>query len=55
MPAMEPFATMASVAEHRGALTRDDTRAWPTQLADASATGSFFWAVTMFLGAVRRP
>lgn len=55
MPAMEPFATMASVAEHEGVLTSNDVRTWLTQLADASSSGSFFWAITMFLVAGTRP
>ena len=56
LPAMEPFATMASVAEQRGVLSRT-TRlgpGWP-RLANASADGSFFWAVTLFLVAATRP
>jgi SAM-dependent methyltransferase len=53
--AMEPFGTMASVAEHHGVLTTNDARTWLAQLADASASGSFFWAITMFLVAATRP
>jgi SAM-dependent methyltransferase len=55
LPAAEPFATMASVAEGRGLLSRDDARAWLAQLTDASTSGSFFWAVTLFLVAATRP
>lgn len=55
LPAIEPFATMASVAEHQGALTNDDARTWLAQLADSSSSGSFLWAITMFLVASPRP
>ncbi len=49
LPAMEPFATMASVAQGTGALTDDEARRWLQQLAQASTAGSFFWAITLFL------
>jgi SAM-dependent methyltransferase len=54
-PALEPFATMASVAEQQGAVTSHDARRWLTQLEDADARSLFFWAVTMFLVAGTRP
>ena len=49
LPALEPFATMASVAQGTGALTDDEARRWLQQLAQASTDGSFFWAITLFL------
>ena len=33
LPALEPFATMASVAQGTGALTDDEARRWLQQLA----------------------
>lgn len=54
-PAMEPFATMASVAEHHGALTNAEASRWLSDLAEASAGGTFFWAITLFLVAATLP
>jgi SAM-dependent methyltransferase len=54
-PAMEPFDTMAMVAQQRGALTNREARRWVAQLSDAMGQGWFFWAITMFLVAGARP
>lgn len=54
-PALEPFATMASVAEAHGDITAQDAQRWLGQLADASSSGTFFWAITMFLVAATKP
>jgi SAM-dependent methyltransferase len=53
-PSLQPFATMAEVAEERGALTADEARAWLRQLADAGANGTFFWAVTLIAAGATR-
>jgi SAM-dependent methyltransferase len=55
LPSMQPFATMASTAEHSGALAADEADMWLTQLADASIHGRFLWAVTVFLVAATQP
>ena len=53
-PTMAPFTTMADAAANAGAITNAQAVSWLTELADAGATGSFFWAVTMFaVGGVR--
>jgi ubiquinone/menaquinone biosynthesis C-methylase UbiE len=55
-PSLQPFATMAAVAEHRGALTHDEVRSWLGALTDAGADGTFFWAVTLIeVAGTRRP
>ena len=49
-----PFTTMAAAAANAGAITRADAVSWLAELADAGASGAFFWAVTMFaVGGVR--
>jgi ubiquinone/menaquinone biosynthesis C-methylase UbiE len=54
-PSLEPFATMAAVAEHRGVLTGDEALTWLTQLTDAGTDGTFFWAVTLISVGATRP
>jgi SAM-dependent methyltransferase len=50
-----PFPEMAAVAQHAGALTPEEAEAWLAQLADGGQRREFFWAVTMFTVAGRRP
>ena len=53
-PTLAPFTTMADAAANAGAITHAETASWLAELADAGATGSFFWAVTIFaVGGVR--
>jgi SAM-dependent methyltransferase len=53
-PSLQPFATMAAVAQHRGVLSSADAAMWLHQLLQAGRRGSFFWAVTLFAVGVRR-
>jgi len=52
-PSLQPFATMATAAEHHGAVTPEEASSWLTQLTEAGTNGTFFWAVTL-IGAVGR-
>jgi SAM-dependent methyltransferase len=52
---LQPFSIMATVAEHHGALTPQAAGAWLRQLTDASAHGTFFWAVTLIAVVATRP
>lgn len=54
-PAMEPFTTMAAVAERDGHVTADQAANWLHQLREAAARGRLFWALTMFLVTATRP
>ncbi len=54
-PTMEPFTTMAAVAERDGHLTTDQAADWLHQLHEAAARGRLFWALTMFLVTATRP
>jgi hypothetical protein len=54
LPGLEPFTSMAAAAARHGAVTAAGAATWLQQLRDASARGSFFWAVTMFLVAATR-
>jgi hypothetical protein len=53
-PTTAPFTTMADAAANTGAITGAEAMSWLAELAEAGATGTFFWAVTMFaVGGVR--
>jgi SAM-dependent methyltransferase len=54
-PSLQPFATMAAVAEHRGVVTAPEAESWLRQLAAAGADGTFFWAVTLIAVVATRP
>ncbi len=54
-PTLAPFPQMASAAHVAGAVTRDEADGWLSQLVDAGQQRQFFWAVTMFAVAARRP
>jgi SAM-dependent methyltransferase len=43
-----PFATMATAAVHRGAISEDQASRWLAQLNEAAANDRLLWAVTMF-------
>ena len=46
---------MAAAAGRAGAISAADADTWLDQLADAGRRGHFFWAVTMFAVASKRP
>jgi 2-polyprenyl-3-methyl-5-hydroxy-6-metoxy-1,4-benzoquinol methylase len=54
-PTLQPFATMAAVADHNGAVTTHQAATWLAQLTDAGAHGAFFWAVTLIGVVATRP
>jgi ubiquinone/menaquinone biosynthesis C-methylase UbiE len=52
---LPPFTLMAAAAWRTGAVTRAEADSWSDQLVQAGTRGAFFWAVTMFAVAGRRP
>lgn len=54
-PSAPPFTAMAAAASRTGAITAADAQTWLDQLTDAGRRGHFFWAVTIFAVASRRP
>jgi SAM-dependent methyltransferase len=54
-PTLQPFTTIAAVAEHHGAVSAEQARNWLRQLADAGTNGTFFWAVTLIAVVATHP